>query len=524
MKNLSRRYFRFTLVFVGIIFALSLVHWIGDGVFLKPSLAEAANPAIGLTKDNPGIRTAIEVQNRHTERLMGIPGVVGHGVGISSDGEPVIKIFVARAGIPGIPEVLEGVPTKVEVTGMVIAYVDATARFPRPVPIGVSTGHPEITAGTIGCRVIDGNNVVYALSNNHIYANQNDASYGDSALQPGPHDGGQEPEDAIGTLSGFMPISFDGSDNTIDAAIAESTEAYLGCSTPNDGYGIPNSITVDAFVGQWVQKYGRTTGLTHGQVSEINVTVDVCYQTQGPFRCVKLARFINQIAITDGTFSAGGDSGSLIVTDDSNKYPVGLLFAGSSTRTIANPIDLVLTHFDVTVVDDCSLPDNYPPTADFTYTTSDLTTVKFTDTSTDSDGTVEAWDWDFGDGNGTSTIQNPSYIYAASGTYTVTLAVTDDDNATASVSKNVTVSDGSGGITLTATGYKVKGRQKADLEWVGAEGDLVDIYRDSVKIKTTENDGFYKDNIDNLGRGSYTYQVCEADSTTTCSNEATVTF
>jgi hypothetical protein len=81
------------------------------------------------------------------------------------------------------------------------------------------------------------------------------------------------------------------------------------------------------------------------------VTVDVCYETRGPFRCVKLARFVDQIAITDGTFSAGGDSGSLIVTADDKKNPVGLLFAGSDMHTIANPIGLVLDRFNVTIDD-----------------------------------------------------------------------------------------------------------------------------------------------------------------------------
>jgi PKD repeat protein len=80
---------------------------------------------------------------------------------------------------------------------------------------------------------------------------------------------------------------------------------------------------------------------------------------------------------------------------------------------------------------------NQPPTADFTYTTDDLT-VDFTDASTDPDGTIAGWDWDFGDGN-TSTLPNPTHTYAAAGTYTVTLTVTDDDSATDSISKDVTV-------------------------------------------------------------------------------------
>jgi hypothetical protein len=342
------------------VFALTFLFSSGSGGFLKASIGEAAGPAIGLTIDNPGIRTAAEVQDRQSERLMGIPGVVGHGIGISSDGEPVITIFVERTGIPGIPAALEGVPTKVKLTGMFVAYDDPTARFPRPVPIGVSTGHPDITAGTIGCKVTDGTNF-YALSNNHIYANENAASYGDNVLQPGPYDGGQNPADAIGTLFEFVPIDFSGGENYVDAAIALSSDSNLGCSTPADGYGIPNSTTESASVGQNVQKYGRTTGWTHGQVAELNVTVEVCYETRGPFRCVKSARFVDQISITPGSFSDGGDSGSLIVTDDGFKNPVGLLFAGSTTRTLANRIDTVLDKFTVltgstiTVVNECSV-------------------------------------------------------------------------------------------------------------------------------------------------------------------------
>ncbi|KKN06235.1 hypothetical protein LCGC14_1079410, partial [marine sediment metagenome] len=129
--------------------------------------------------------------------------------------------------------------------------------------------------GTIGARDTDGPNV-FALSNNHVYADQNRASFGDPALQPGPFDGGTSPADDIGTLYDFEPIQFGGPDNDMDAAIALSSTASLGNATPSDGYGTPGSAPVSATLNLPVQKYGRTTSLTTGTVSEINVILDVC--------------------------------------------------------------------------------------------------------------------------------------------------------------------------------------------------------------------------------------------------------
>jgi hypothetical protein len=308
-----------------------------------------------------------EVQERHTEVLMARPGVVGTAVGLNGDGGHVVLVLLENPGVGGIPQGLEGVPVRVMVTGKVFALakppwagggggVDPTSRFERPVPIGVSTGHPDITAGTIGCRVTDGSDV-YALSNNHVYAATNSATIGDNVLQPGDYDGGKDPADAIGTLFDFEPINFAGGDNTIDAAIALSSVSELDNQTPSDGYGTPNSLPVAASLNLPVQKYGRTTGLTKGTIAALNATVNVSYGAPG------VARFVDQIVITPGRFSDGGDSGSAIVTDDDNANPVGLLFAGSSTHTIACRIDLVLGAFDVTIdgkVDGASPPP--PPT------------------------------------------------------------------------------------------------------------------------------------------------------------------
>jgi len=81
----------------------------------------------------------------------------------------------------------------------------------------------------------------------------------------------------------------------------------------------------------------------------------------------------------------------------------------------------------------------------------------------------------------------------------------------------------SGNISLSATGYKIKGTQYADLSWSGADSGSVDVYRDGVALVTIPNSGSYTDPINNKGGGTYSYQVCEAG-TSTCSASTQVVF
>ncbi|MFC1765076.1 PKD domain-containing protein [Planctomycetota bacterium] len=388
-----------------------------------------------------------EVQQRHTEKLLAKEGIVGTAIGLDDENEPAMLVLLEHGSVKDIPEEIEKVKVKKIITGQIRALTDPTAKFDRPVPIGVSTGHFNITAGTIGCRVKDNAGNVFALSNNHVYADEGSAAIGHNVLQPGPYDGGINPDDKIGTLHAYEDIVFrTDASNVIDAAIAKTTTDDLGNSTPtDDGYGIPSATTVPATIGLYVQKYGRTTGLTHGQVSGINATVNVGYDSG-------TARFVNQILIGTRKFSSGGDSGSLIVTDNSDQNPVGLLFAGSRFVTVANPIDLVLQYFSVTVDDTTEPPANQPPVASFTHSTSNLEAT-FTDTSTDPDGDadIKTWYWSFGD-SFTSTAQNPIHTYASPGsTYAVTLTVTDDAGAKGSISHNVTVTEQQQNIPPTAS-------------------------------------------------------------------------
>jgi hypothetical protein len=145
----------------------------------------------------------------------------------------------------------------------------------------------------------------------------------------------------------------------MDAAISLVNAAdLLGATPTDDAYGAPSATiwgdgntdgtfdNVANLVGVAVMKYGRTTELTQGTITSVNATVAVCYA--GFIVCTKSATFTNQLIVGQSGFSGGGDSGSGIVTVI-GKNPVGLLFAGSTSQTILNRIDLVLNRFNVTV-------------------------------------------------------------------------------------------------------------------------------------------------------------------------------
>jgi hypothetical protein len=246
------------------------------------------------------------------------------------------------------------------------AEIDNQNRYPYPVPLGVSGGNIQdisrayCCGGTLGALVQDANRY-YIISNNHVLARTNKGEIGENIIQPGLIDQlpacSQDINDKVATLTRFIPISFKKGTNTVDAAIAEIVQEAVDPTGFILNIGSVSTTTLSAFVGLAVKKSGRTTGFTKGSVAAVDVTVDVAYDKQCGVG-TQIARFVNQMLITPGYFSAGGDSGSLIVEDVGvNPRPVGLLFAGSSTYTLANPIDMVLESLCVAMVGSETFPD-----------------------------------------------------------------------------------------------------------------------------------------------------------------------
>lgn len=269
-----------------------------------------------------------------------------------------------------IPKGIDRYRTDVVETGTIRAMIDRKKRV-RPAPGGVSIGHEWITAGTLGC-LVKKNGETMILSNNHVLADSNNAPIGSAILQPGKYDGGTM-IDRIGDLETFVPIEFVGGDgecpvgnsiknilnllvkgigsrhrfqlikeeepglNLVDAGIARPIKEEF--VTPEIlELGIPKG-TVKGYLGMPVMKSGRTTGVTVGEIIQVDVSVNVQYG-EG-----KIAMFVGQYMT--GSMCSGGDSGSVVLDEEKNL--VGLLFAGSDTTMIFNPIEYVFSLLDLSL-------------------------------------------------------------------------------------------------------------------------------------------------------------------------------
>lgn len=219
----------------------------------------------------------------------------------------------------------------------------------RNMRFGVSGGNVNdrssrfCCSGTLGALVTDGT-ANYILSNNHVLGRSDAAVAGDDVSQPGLIDSNCNVATIVADFTAFSPLG-----SNVDAAIAQLRTGTMDGNGTIEDIGIPSRAVAAPAVGMSVAKSGRTTGFTTGTISSINTSVNVQYQRgcgQGKKFTVG---YTGQIVIGPGSFSAGGDSGSLIVTNNSAHNPVGLLFAGSSSATIANRASEVLTRLSTVI-------------------------------------------------------------------------------------------------------------------------------------------------------------------------------
>jgi hypothetical protein len=254
-----------------------------------------------------------------------------------------------------------------------------------PVALGSSGGNnndydtqgnqiADCCSGTLGSLIQDTGGHRYLLSNNHVLARSDQATVGDTIIQPGLIDNNCTPNgDGPGTtpvasLTGWLALS--SSATNADAAIAQvdpgavsatgsilelgarQADGSLGSAPP--GISSTGGKGEAASLNLVVAKSGRTTGLTCASVSalDLDVTVDYfldCAETK-PYLT---KTYTNQIAISGNQFSDSGDSGSLVV-DASNAEPVGLYFTGGADTTgvsqaVASPAPDVLSELGTQV-------------------------------------------------------------------------------------------------------------------------------------------------------------------------------
>lgn len=220
------------------------------------------------------------------------------------------------------------------------------AKQTPPVRMGTSGGqfndrsNAFCCGGTLGALVLrDG--VMHILSNNHVVARSGSAAAGDDTVQPGLIDSGCSPNSSniVGDFAGnLVPLGTANVDAAISAARSnvDSTGAILDIGVPCPAIQAPT-------LNLPVMKSGRTTGFTTGTITSINTSVQIQYQKGCNSGKKFTISYTNQIVTTN--MSAGGDSGSLTLSNDGTPNPVGLLFAGSSSATIHNPIQHVVNAF-----------------------------------------------------------------------------------------------------------------------------------------------------------------------------------
>jgi len=317
---------------------------------------------------NPMVQSVMAVQDRHTARLMADPEIIGTATTLTDDGKLAVMVLATTdRAAKNVPGELDGVPVVVHRTEKIVAMktttVSHTAKQTPPIQLGTSGGwrydlaNGYCCGGTLGSLIqVGGQKRI--LSNYHVFeadivsgGNSRVASNGDPVIQPGLIDVGCIATSAQDVAN--LVVSHSIPNNNVDCSSATIIPGMVRDDGAILEVGTISATTAAAYVGQKVKKSGRTTGLTRSTVSALNGTVSIAYENECAGGEAFTKTYTGQVFVTQkaSKFLAGGDSGSLMVEDlATNPKAVGLLFAGSSSLAIANPIGQVLSFFGATMV------------------------------------------------------------------------------------------------------------------------------------------------------------------------------
>ena len=219
--------------------------------------------------------------------------------------------------------------------------------------------------GTLGSLVVR-NGTKYILSNNHVLAKSDFGNVGDAVSQPAiidaPNTCTTTGTRTVANLSEFYNLQT-GSQPSVDAALAQivngsvdatgnilllggtQTNGVPDPAPPTSGPGISGAQAMGAPHNGLVAKVGRTTGLTCASVVAINVASSIAYtQNCDGTGTTFTVNYTDMVDVSGSNFGAEGDSGSLIVTQDTAEA-VALLVGGNNQDTVGNAITDVLGFF-----------------------------------------------------------------------------------------------------------------------------------------------------------------------------------
>lgn len=340
------------------------------------SLTAFAGPPAGVLDDtHANVRAVMAAQHEVTADWMRQPEILGTAVGLDGAGNTSLLVYVDQDA-SNVGEVIRNLPRNVRGVGVQVQLTDKframakpgggtshTAKQTPPIQLGTSGGWSKDLAngfccgGTLGSLVSIGG-VQHILSNYHVFesdivpgGNNTVATTGDPIIQPGLIDVNCTVANAQTVATLVKRSSLPGSN--VDCSIGKVVAGQVRTDGAILEIGTISSTTVSASLNQAVKKSGRTTGLTRSSISGLNATISVAYDNECAGGAAFTKTFTGQIVITNrgSRFLNSGDSGSLMVEDvTTNPRAVGLLFAGSSSTAIANPIGQVLSFLGATMV------------------------------------------------------------------------------------------------------------------------------------------------------------------------------